>query len=313
MTAESVTCALDGREMSFHAAIDATGRAAVWSRPVRRPESSVADVYEVPIRAQPRGRIARVESQHNNVSEAVGARSVWAYRVGTAQGVSVGIISSGGLSSGHTSGIWQAVGVPAVKAVWSGRRAAAQQWSERPVDGRRIAIGDAAHAYAPLAGQGIRFALTSARIAALVVRSWTISHESGLRASSFYEDFVRHSARRHRRWLQERPDHPSSAAGVLPDFVRCTAPVSEVGLIVDSLIVRGAAVKLGDGDYVRWVGGVDAVEIRELATNGIRTSILIDALAHGSRYRQAEAVVRWCVKHDLLRDCTVNETERTVV
>ena len=305
-TADSVTCVLDGRERSFHAAIDATGRAAIWSRPVRRSESSVADVYDVPIRSRPRGRIARVEHEHNGVSGDVGARGVWAYRIGTAQRVSVGIISAGGLrSNNHTSGIWQALDVPALKAVWSGRRAAAQQWSERPLDGRRIAIGDAAHAYAPLAGQGIRFALASARVAASVVRSWTVSPESGLRASLFYDDFVHHSARRHRRWLTELPDHPSSAGEViLPDFVSCAAPVGDVGLMIESRVVRGAALQLGDGEYVRWVGGVDVLEIRDLATNGMATSSLIDALARQCTRRQAEAVVRWCVKHDLLRDCT---------
>jgi flavin-dependent dehydrogenase len=306
MTADGVTCVLDGREMAFHAAIDATGRAAVWSRPVQRPESSIADVYDVPIRAQPRGRIARVGPEHNGVTGDAVTRSVWAYRVGTTQRVSVGIISPGGLTSkAQTAGIWQALDVPPVNAAWSGRRAAAQQWSERPVDGRRIAIGDAAHAYAPLAGQGIRFALASARIASSVVCSWAISPESGLRASVFYDDFVHHSVRRHRRWLTELADRPSSAREImLPDFVSCAAPVGEVGLMIESRVVPGAAVQLSDGEYVRWIGGVDVMEIHDLATNGIATASLIDAIARRCTRRQAEAAVRWCVQHDLLRDCT---------
>jgi hypothetical protein len=121
----------------------------------------------------------------------------------------------------------------------------------------------------------------------------------------FYDDFVRQSARRHRRWLTAMPDRPSFAdETVLPDFVSCAAPVGEVGLSIESRVVRGAAVQLDDGEYVRWVAGVDVIEIRNLAMNGIATSSLVDSLAGRCTRRRAEAVVRWCVKHDILRDCT---------
>jgi hypothetical protein len=104
------------------------------------------------------------------------------------------------------------------------------------------------------------------------------------------------------------PHRPSSAGEViLPDFVSCAAPVGEVGLTIDSRVVRGPAVELPDGEYVRWVGGVDVLEVRDLATNGIATSSLIDALARRCTRRHADTVVRWCVKHDLLRDCASNE------
>jgi flavin-dependent dehydrogenase len=311
MTPDRVVCVLDGREMSFGAAIDATGRAAVWSRPVHREESSVADLFEVPMDANPRGRIARVMREGDGAGGGRGVRRTWAYRIGARQRVSVGIVSSGGSSvKGDDPDVWRALDIPAENSIWSGRRAAAQQWCERPVDGRRVAIGDAAHACAPLAGQGIRFALASARAAASLLHTWSVSPETAARASRFFTDFVRHSSRRHRRWLNELPTHrPSSADRImLPEWVTSRATVHEVDLSVDSRAVSGSAVRLPDGEYVRWVGGIDVLEIRDLATNPVATPSLVDALARRYTHRHADAVVRWCVKHELLRDANSKET-----
>jgi flavin-dependent dehydrogenase len=310
MMPDSVVCVLDGHEMRFGAAIDATGRAAVWSRPVHREESSVADLFEVPMDASPRGRIARVMHGGEGAAEGRGVGSAWAYRIGAEQRVSVGIISSGGSGAkGGGSDIWRALDLPAEKSIWSGRRAAAQQWCESPVDGRRIAIGDAAHAYAPLAGQGIRFALASARAAASLLHTWSVSPETAAHASRFFTDFVRHSSRRHHRWLNELPtDRPSSADRIsLPEWVICRPAVDEVGLSIDGHVVSGSAARLSDGEYVRWVGGVDVLEIRELATNTVATASLVEALARRYTRQHADAVVRWCMKHELLRDPNTNE------
>jgi 2-polyprenyl-6-methoxyphenol hydroxylase-like FAD-dependent oxidoreductase len=68
-----------------------------------------------------------------------------------------------------------------------GYRPAAVQWSRQPVAPGRLAIGDAALALSPLAGQGLRFAVSSA-LAAAMLRSW--SNGPAPLASDYYRRFV---------------------------------------------------------------------------------------------------------------------------
>jgi 2-polyprenyl-6-methoxyphenol hydroxylase-like FAD-dependent oxidoreductase len=81
-----------------------------------------------------------------------------------------------------------------------GRRSAFPQWCENPTEGPRIAVGDAAFAYDPLAGQGIRFALASAFAAASVIQCWKENGDRGT-ANCFYGDFVRQARARHLEFL----------------------------------------------------------------------------------------------------------------
>jgi len=85
-------------------------------------------------------------------------------------------------------------------ARYLGRRPAFPQWCENPIEGRRIAVGDAAFAYDPLAGQGIRFALASAFAAASVIQCWKENGDHGT-ANCFYGDFVRQARARHLEFL----------------------------------------------------------------------------------------------------------------
>jgi len=85
-------------------------------------------------------------------------------------------------------------------ARYLGRRPAFPQWCENPIEGRRIAVGDAAFAYDPLAGQGIRFALASAFAAASVIQDWKENGDHGA-ANRFYRDFVGQARVRHLEFL----------------------------------------------------------------------------------------------------------------
>lgn len=255
------------------AAIDATGRAAAWSRPVRRYGNQVADLYEMPS-AVARGRIERCPEG-------------WKYRIGSTLGV----------VSRHRSRPYAPDG-----ARHLGRRPAFPQWCEDPVRGRRIAVGDAALAYDPLAGQGIRFALASAFAAASVIHTWAGNGDSDA-ATRFYRDFVAHARIRHLEFLAKLDlDRGPEIQEPLPARVRFRGRVGTAELSVDSRVVTDQAILLADGTAVRWVGGVDLLEISRLA----RTSIPFEVL-HGELVSQgvepgiSRAVLGWCVRKGLLR------------
>jgi flavin-dependent dehydrogenase len=80
---DSVGIVSDGVERNFAAAIDATGRSAVWSRPIHRSGNQLADVFSFPRGLSPRARVAR-------------SSDGWAYRIGLEQSTTVAILAEAG-------------------------------------------------------------------------------------------------------------------------------------------------------------------------------------------------------------------------
>jgi hypothetical protein len=255
------------------AAVDATGRSAAWSRPVRRQGNQVADLYEMPS-AVTRGRIERFSGG-------------WTYRIGS----TLGVVST------HRNRPRAPAGARAL-----GRRPAFPQWCEEPVRGRRIAVGDAALAYDPLAGQGIRFALASAFAASTVIHTWAGNGDAEA-ADRFYRDFVAHARIRHLEFLAklDRDEAPESPEP-LPARIRFCGRIGRAGLSVDSRVVTDHAVLLADKTAVRWVGGVDLLEISRLARSTITSELLLGELeSAGIDPVTAGAVLGWCLRMGVLR------------
>jgi 2-polyprenyl-6-methoxyphenol hydroxylase-like FAD-dependent oxidoreductase len=261
-----------GPEDAF-AAVDATGRAAAWSRPVRRQGDQVADLFEMPS-AVARGRIERCPGG-------------WTYQIGSTLGV---VLKSRRRPS-----------VPA-GARYLGRRPAFPQWCEDPIRGRRIAVGDAALAYDPVAGQGIRFALASAFAATSVIFTWAGNGDAEA-ATRFYREFVAHARIRHLEFLAKLDlDQAPEKQGPLPVRVRFSGRIGTAELSVDSRVVTDQAVLLADRTAVRWVGGVDLLEISRLARASIPSEVLLGELVSGGLDPAvSRAVLGWCLRKGVLR------------
>ena len=263
------------------AAVDATGRSAAWSRPIRRQGNQVADLFEMSSTAE-RGRIER-------------SADGWMYRIGS----TVGLVSSQRNRAAAPAG-----------ARFLGRRPAFPQWCDNPVEGRRIAAGDAAFAYNPLAGQGIRFALASAFATASVIQTWA---EKGDRqaARRFYRGFVAQARIRHLEFLRKLElDVAPAVQSPLPAMVRFTGRSGRAELSVDSRIVRGQAILLDGPTAVRWIGGVDLLQLEQLARKPVASAALLDHLTSaGVEPARASAVLSWCLRKGVLKSL-VTPTQR---
>ena len=287
---KAVVADLDGRECQFDAAIDATGRSAAWSRPTRRQGTQVADLYNVTAKESTRGRIGRVGQG-------------WAYRIGLNDDTTVAIMSIGRRRRRPTAGVFRTLGVAETSGVYRGRRPAFPQWAEEPVQGRRLSVGDAALAYDPIAGQGIRFALSSALAVATVVNTWRHTPTKTEAANRFYRAFIMRARQKHLQFVDAirmgTPPEPFLLA--VPEFVVFRGETGSAELQIGSRIISGTAVRLHDGSWVRWVGGVDLLRIRDLAQKPIRSSDLARKLASvGIDVDKASTMMAWCAREGLL-------------
>jgi len=280
----------DGRHLRFEAAIDATGRSAVWSRPVQCHGRQVADLYSFPAGDSPRSRVVRLQDS-------------WAYRIGLREGTTVAIMTGDGKHrtkpDAHSRRL---LGLKSSTYKYLGRRPAFPQWSENPIHGRCLAIGDAALAYDPIAGQGIRFALASALAAATVINTARNSPGERPAALRFYSDFLAQARQRHLRALDTltRSEAHSAAHVTLPPIVVFTGNTVCAELRIGSRIVTDEAVELSDGARVRWVGGVDLLKLRDLAKTPVLTSALAQTLAKDIRPHQAGILLAWCVRNGII-------------
>ena len=281
-----------GPRLSLEAVIDATGRSAVWSRPIRRRGRQLADIFVSSPQPSPRGRVVR-HSQG------------WAYRIGLKHSATVAMLGKyGAHRQAPDAPAQEALGLISGQIKYVGRRPAFPQWSENPIRNRRIAIGDAAFASDPLAGQGISFALSSALAAASVVSTWRHSPGQAAVAERFYLDYVTQSRCRHLKSLERigSEEQPAqSAIDPLPEVVIFSGQTTRTDLHVNSRIVSGLAILLLDGTPVRWVGGVDLLCIRDMARGPVRSSELAERLVSAERIPSLiDAVLHWCLRRGII-------------
>jgi len=285
----------DGASLRFEVAIDATGRSAAWSRPIRRRGTQVADVYDV----LPDGKALS--------GKIVLQSGGWAYRIGVADRTTVGMLSQAKKERYFPDALTEkALCLSSGSCSFIGRRPAFAQWAENPVQGRRIAVGDAALAYDPLAGQGIRFALSSAITASSVVNTWRSTQSQAGAAERFYRKYVIRCRESHFRFMDqlEAKSPPSEQrAETIPELVTFSGESVRADLQFDSNIRADQAFLLPDGECVRWIGEIDLLSLRNSLPQTIRSSDLVDRLGVATGGRQkAQTVMRWCLQNNILRE-----------
>ncbi|MBZ5623536.1 MAG: hypothetical protein LAQ69_33160 [Acidobacteriia bacterium] len=248
--------------------VDATGRSAILSQPLEPNGSEVASVFRIPGCTNERARVFRF-GEH------------WIYAIPLATDTTLGIVGSP-VDQIPTS-VWGSLRMsgPAVRIA---RRPAFAQRSLRPVDGHRIAIGDAAMAYNA------------------AIRTWRDGPADSAVAEQYYEEFVNAAWRRHIGFLEGRsPNTPRPAHPPLAGPIRFTASVRVTGVCRDARIVPEETVQLSDGGLVRWVGGLDLLNLRGLAAVPIPRRELIARLSGlGLTPDQALRLVEWCLTRGVL-------------
>jgi hypothetical protein len=283
----------EGMPFAFRSAIDATGRSAVWSRPVRRRGNQIADLYSYSAAASASPVPARVLRHWDS----------WAYRIGTPERTTFAILSAHGRKRTPPSfSLQKALGLPSDGCVFAGRRPAFPQWCDSPVRGRRLAVGDAALAHDPIGGQGIRFAISSAFAASSVINTWQTSPAQSGAAERFYDKFVERCRHSHLQFVDQVREHPAPAPREkLPKVVAFSASIVASELQLDSTIQTDQAILLADGGHVRWVGGLDLLRLRDLLPHPIPAadlaSRLVPAFCDATQY---PALLQWCLRHQVL-------------
>jgi flavin-dependent dehydrogenase len=281
---EGASVEIDGQVRRFAAAVDATGRLAAWSRPVVRRGRDVATLFESPRTQQAPGRVIRLP--HG-----------WAFSIGVNLAATVGLV--GGYSNRMDSRTRARLGLEGdVRLI--GRRPAFPQWCQVPVRERRIAVGDAALAYNPIAGHGIHFALASATSAAAVIRAWQTGPDTAAIAERYYCAFVDSARTHHLEFLRTLPNVAAAAhaPAALPAAVRFTGTVRPAELNCDGHILQGEAIEMESGGLVRWLGGFDLLALRTLAPTVTPTRRVEGEL--GLPPARAARVIRWCVDRGIL-------------
>ncbi len=286
---------IDGEPVCAFAAVDATGRRALWSRPVSRERPADATVYVGPGVVRPRsGRIASLADG-------------WAYRLEHPDATTVGVVKTrpnGPIVDAKVATCLQ-VEDPSSFAP-AGVRSAGVQWADDPVGPGRLSVGDAALAYSPMAGAGLRFALSSALAVAAVLTSWAEGER--VAAGSYYRSMVAGARWRHLAQLStsEEPvalDRPPSAGidGFRDGRLEFGAAVVETDSNQGGRIVAERACVLGDGGMARWAGGFDLLALREVLSDGCTGAEASERLQGlGLPTSHAEALLEWSVRHGLV-------------
>jgi flavin-dependent dehydrogenase len=272
MSASHISIEVHGRRRTFDFAVDASGRSAVWSRPVGREGHAVADIFMVPDPEPPkRARVWRWSEG-------------WAYRIGLPGQATVGVIRRQGSA-------------PRSSAEYVGRRPAFPQWAASPVCERRFSVGDAALAHDPISGLGIRFAVASARAASTAMKT------SSEAAISYYRSFVDDARRAHLAYLARVYDEaaiPPVVPGI-PAAVRFSAELTVRELSVAGEVIHGDVLTLPDGGLTRWAGSFDLLRFKELAPTDTPSAVVLEELRQYLDDSSARALLGWCLAHGVLQ------------
>ena len=271
--------------------VDATGRAAAWSRPVVGRGGPVAWLFRAPPEDDMAGRVVRADDW-------------WAYRLGHTAATWLGVVpASGPLTPAMFDTAAERLGLSPASLVAQGRRPAGVQRAAEVVSGRRIAVGDAALAHDPIAGQGIRFALGSAIAAATTLVTWAGDPTRRDIATRYYRDLVAAEHRRHLATLGRLAEADPPEPGRVPAIVKIGATVVEVPLSVDGHVALGPALRLPDGTVTRWAGTFDLLHLARITTEPTpRLLVVAQLLALGLDPPAARALVGWAVGNGVVVD-----------
>jgi hypothetical protein len=274
---------------SAFASIDATGRRAAWSRPVKRYGRRLADVFSAP------------GLTDYDAAVVVGLGHGWCYAAADQAGTTIAVIHDGGQPRPQierairgTFGITQGASL-----ICLGRRPAFPQAAAAPLRGRVIAIGDAAFSHDPIGGRGLSFALGCAFAAGAVLQTWRDQPARRREAAAYYEDFVGAEQRRHLAFLS---GHQEPAQQSLPPHVVWAAKKACAPLALPKGIELGTVALTQNGAPVRWMGRFDILELQPLCDRGQPTSVLIETLGRrGFMATEARAMLDWALRNGILR------------
>ena len=318
-----ISLTIDNTKFRFRHAVDATGRAAAWSRPVDRSGSRVAA-------SMFRARVPKPLLRGKVVSSAQG----WAYRIGLPTSVTVGVIEKSQPTLGVLPGeVATALQISDAVTTYIGRRPAFPQWCDRPAKRSQIAVGDAALAHDPLAGQGIRFALGSALAAAAVIRTSCDLPQNSELAESYYNELIHTEKQRHISFLETSYSRSNRGAIASPsetddkievlgradgvdsrsryqnrlDRIHLSEAVSFVGRVsvegvqYNGLIVPREVIRLDNGSSARWLGDFDLLRLRRFAMTAVPVPELVNHLLR-ERLSEQKAIrlIDWCLNHRIL-------------
>ncbi len=293
-----VRVSISGHPLLAFAAVNATGRSAAWSRPVACDKLETAALYVGPGRkSRQSGRVVKL-------------RSGWAYRIAHPTATTVGWVRDHGAGPDVLdSQVADALDVPDWRSfVRVAHRTSSVQWSQHPVRQRSLAVGDAALAYSPVAGDGLRFAVASALAATSVLTTWRDGDVE--LASEYYRIFVVSAHQRHSAALKEfhsgpsRPSDPTTLRSTpweTKHRVRFTAAECVTGVNRANRIVPDVAFVLPDGGLVRWAGTFDLMALRDLAgipqfLGDLRQGLVDQGLSPAD----ADRLLYWCIDRRIL-------------
>jgi hypothetical protein len=304
----SVVVEVAGRISEFDAAVDATGRAAIWSRPIKRTHQMIAEVFEDHRTHEPAG-LKLVRSDEG-----------WAYCIGLRDYTTVATLSAHRRQPGFVpDDVAGALGISSRIQRSVGSRIAGVQWSTCPIMDRTIAIGDAALTHDPISGQGIRFALASAIATAAVIRTWRRSPDDRATPTEFYVDFVKTERMRHLRFIRslygprlEIEEEENTAYDPIvaarpqllllsEDKLCFSGRVESAPIHIDGFIERGHVIRLRDGGRIRWLGGFDLLRLRELTNPPVTVVRLMQSLRlEGFDSDRSASILDWCLANGIL-------------
>ncbi len=269
------------------ALIDASGRRAAWSGKVRRFGREVADLYDVRLRDSDSGR------------EIVSGEDFWAYYLRARSLATVAVVTRHhGNVKKATEDAFHQLQINASTARFTGRRFCSPQWAEEPILANRISVGDAAFAYYPLAGAGIRFALTSATAAVAALHTQWSRPAAKTLAIDYYFELCEAARVSH---LSNLTLVPVISRVSNTDQLIFKAREIEGGVQEGDFVVPRKTYLLANGSRLRWLGSMDLAELRQFAQFSISRRSLLEKLGHilppGT---DVERLINWCIQHEIL-------------
>lgn len=308
IASDSVRIKVDNSERHFFAAVDATGRAALWSKPVRRFGRRTAKIFRIP------------NTGTSHCGKVIKTIQGWAYRIDLPNFITVGVISEDEQPYRKLDEqVILDLDLPDGEAFCIGRRPAFPQWSEEPLKGHRLAVGDAAFAHDPIAGQGVRFALSSALAASAVIRTLRDYPQNRLWANSYYNEIIAAERRRHISYLEDLYNQTTgwdSQDGYydiqetrrvvdkaqLPLTVCFTGVTSIAGVQRQGIISPDEVITLENGNHIRWLGKFDLLHLRDICPAEISVETLCEQLSSEQHLTRDEInmLIRWGLTQKIL-------------
>ena len=298
----SIKIVLENRTRAFRFAIDATGRSACWSRPVKRLGDSLARLFRLPNNgnAMRRGKIVVMGGKKR------------AYRIDLPDEITVGIVGAPQFNRDCADQdvleklqLNRTLGKPFIN------RPALPQAAVEVCKDNRISVGDAAFAHNPIAGLGVCAALSNAAAASDVLHTCREMPQNQNLAFDYYRELIDAEKRRHLTFLEtfeseennsEKAKEQINPLNLSPTTkVRLSAPIEITGVKRDGFILPEEALSLPGGGKVRWLGEFDLLQLKQICLNPVSLSELLKFLsATNLPQNKAVELIGWCFRNDVL-------------